>query len=73
MSTFGMSDKQLAKYQEMKGIGFEYSLTEETGSVRMIRYDRGPEWTRRMEEIAVDELGDIDILFSAPPPARTEP
>lgn len=61
---FGMEPKQMATYQRFKDAGYEYSLTEATGQVLMIRYERGAEYTRKLSEISIDPDGFWDEIFS---------
>jgi hypothetical protein len=57
-----MTDKQASTYERFRELGYEYSLTEPTGAIRMIRYERGQEYTRKLAEIAIDPGGTWDDI-----------
>lgn len=52
-----MTPRQKETYQLLRDLGYEYSLTEQSGHVLMIRYERGAEYTRKLEEICIDPNG----------------
>ena len=63
MSTWGFqSEEQRRRYDDYRGMGYEYSMTDPYNGIIMERFERGYDYTRCLDRICIESEGAINQL-----------